>query len=297
MAEKITVIGSINMDLATSTERMPAQGETVLGEDFATIPGGKGANQAVAAAKLGAEVDFIGRVGNDVFGGRLTEHMKEQGVSVRYLEPVTDMPSGTASIILSEQDNRIIVVPGANQAVTPEVVEAHEHVIAESGIVLLQLEIPVESVAKAAELAAKHGTTVILNPAPVQELPGELLQNTDYFTPNEHELLHLFQNEADKALYHPRCIMTKGADGVLFTEDNKERHISGYPVEPVDTTGAGDTFNGALAAALTGGRSLADACRRANAAAALSVQKMGAQGGMPSQEEVDEFLKEKRDRE
>ncbi|SFL85020.1 ribokinase [Salibacterium qingdaonense] len=290
MPEKITVVGSINMDMVTSTGRMPEQGETILGEDFSVIPGGKGANQAVAAAKLGADVHFIGRVGSDVFGGRLITHMEEQGVSAEYLEQVPNESSGTASIILAEQDNRIIVVPGANNAVTPEVAAAHEDVIADSDILLLQLEIPVESVTKAAELAAAHGTTVILNPAPVQHLPKALLDNVDYFTPNEHELLHLFQNEADPSIYRSRCIMTKGADGVLFTQDNKEKHIPGYPVEPVDTTGAGDTFNGALAAALTRQYPLADACRWANAAAALSVQKIGAQGGMPGRQDVDVFL-------
>ncbi|SFQ24086.1 ribokinase [Salibacterium halotolerans] len=296
MPEKITVVGSINMDLVTSTDRMPEQGETILGENFAVIPGGKGANQAVAAAKLGAYVHFIGRVGSDVFGGRLITHMKEQGVSTDDLEQVSDEPSGTASIILAEQDNRIIVVPGANNTVTPEVVAAREDVIAESDIMLLQLEIPLESAVKAAELAAAHDTTVILNPAPMQDLPKALLDNVDYFTPNEHELLPLFQNEPDASIYHSRCVMTKGADGVLFTEDNKERHIPGYPVEPVDTTGAGDTFNGALAAALTRNVPLPEACRFANAAAALSVQKMGAQGGMPMQHEVENFLKNKQDR-
>ncbi|WP_026702144.1 ribokinase [Salibacterium aidingense] len=290
MSNKITVIGSINMDLVTSTGRVPEQGETVLGDDFATIPGGKGANQAVAAAKLGAEVEFIGRVGRDVFGERLTENMKSQGVSVRYLEPVTEKPTGTASILLSEQDNRIIVVPGANLAVTPEVVESHENVIAGSDILLLQLEIPLESVAKAAELAKKHHTTVILNPAPVQELPVSLMDNADYFTPNEHELENLFQGEPEQPSHRSRCIITMGAAGVVFTENRKEKKVPGYPVDPVDTTGAGDTFNGALALALTKGVSLAEACRYANAAAALSVQKMGAQGGMPQQHEVDTFL-------
>ncbi|WP_158736761.1 ribokinase [Alteribacillus sp. YIM 98480] len=289
MGPRITVIGSINMDLMTTVSTVPQQGETVLGEDFTMVPGGKGANQAAAAAKLGGDVHFIGRVGNDLYGHQLMEHMHQQGVSIDNLEPVTGFPTGIATVLLSEQDNRIIVVQGANQAVTPAIVEMHEKVIAESEIMLLQLEIPLESVHKAAELANKHSTKVILNPAPVQYLPETLLNYIDVLTPNKHEFDQLF-TKTQKQQRKSQCVITKGKDGVLFTDNDEEINIEGYKVPVVDTTGAGDTFNGALAVAVSKGKSVSEACTFANAAAALSVQKLGAQAGMPNMKAVQHFI-------
>lgn len=293
MKKKITVIGSINMDLVTKTNQIPKVGETLLGESFFTIPGGKGANQAVASARLGSDVTLIGCVGVDSFGSDLIKHLANQGIDIDNVKPVTHQSTGIASITLSNGDNSIIVVPGANFAVTPEFVASHEDVIASSDILLLQLEIPLESVVKAAEIARKHNIMTILNPAPIQALPKSLIKMVDYLTPNEHEqelLLKSCEWSIEEELEMKRkCIVTKGSKGVSFYEDG-EIHIPSFKVKVVDTTGAGDSFNGALAYSLSNGTPLQEACRFANSVAALSVTKLGAQSGMPTLPEVEEFL-------
>nr|WP_207789241.1 ribokinase [Neobacillus terrae] len=293
MKPRITVIGSINMDLVTKTKRVPQRGETVLGDSFFTIPGGKGANQAVAAARLGAEVDFIGCVGDDSFGQELTKNLLNEGIKVEFIETIPVTSSGIASITLSEGDNSIMVVPGANYFLTPDIVEKNETVIAESNILLLQLEIPIESVSKAVSLAKKHNVKVILNPAPIQNLPIGLVSQIDYFTPNEHEKEQLFSSfemtAKEKERLQRKCIITQGAKGVTIFHDS-EKLIEGYKMQIVDTTGAGDTFNGAFAYSLSIGKNLEEACRFANAAAAISVTKLGAQGGMPNRKEVEKLL-------
>lgn len=291
--KKITIVGSINMDLVTCTNRVPVMGETVMGESFHTIPGGKGANQAVAAARLGADTCLVGCVGNDTFGQDLLVHLKNQGVHTGNVEPVTHSSTGTASITIADGDNHIIVIPGANYAVTPEFVAKHEQVIAESDILMLQLEIPIESVEKAVELANKHHVKVILNPAPIQPLPKELLKKVDYLTPNEYEQQLLFDSnewtEKEREEMMEKCIITRGSKGITFYQSGK-KELPSYKVDVVDTTGAGDSFNGALAVSLSNGAALEDACQFANAVAALSVTKLGAQGGMPTIEEVQTFL-------
>lgn len=294
--KKITVIGSINMDIVTSTNILPKMGETVLGKAFHTIPGGKGANQAVAAARLGADVTFIGCVGDDLFGKELKQHLKQQGINVENVEPVTETSTGTASITLYDGDNNIIVVPGANYHVTPKYIEGLEKIIAESDVVLLQLEIPLETVERTVEIARRHKATIILNPAPIQPLSKELLSKVDYITPNEHEqemLLTSFEwaDEERKEIIK-KCIVTKGSKGVSILKED-EFKIPSFNVDVVDTTGAGDTFNGALAYCLSIGYELEEACRFANATAALSVTKFGAQGGMPTLQEVEEFLQQR----
>lgn len=293
MKKKITVIGSINMDLVTKTNQIPKVGETLLGESFFTIPGGKGANQAVASARLGSDVTLIGCVGVDSFGSDLIKHLANQGIDIENVKPVTHQSTGIASITLSNGDNSIIVVPGANFAVTPEFVASHEDVIASSDILLLQLEIPLESVVKAAEIARKHNIMTILNPAPIQALPKSLIKMVDYLTPNEHEqelLLKSCEWSVEEELEMKRkCIVTKGSKGVSFYEDG-EIHIPSFKVKVVDTTGAGDSFNGALAYSLSNGTPLQESCRFANSVAALSVTKLGAQSGMPTLPEVREFL-------
>lgn len=290
--KRITVIGSINMDLVTSTNQIPKVGETVIGETFHTIPGGKGANQAVAAARLGANVTMIGCVGDDSFGNTLIEHLTHQGIHTENVECVAHTSTGIASITLSDSDNSIIVVPGANNHVTSEMVNRNEAIIANSNMLLLQLEIPLESVIRAAKLAKKHNVKVILNPAPIQMLPNELFELVDYLTPNEHEqeLLFASLNDAEQEILKQKCIVTKGSKGVVFYK-NGDIEIPSLKVEAVDTTGAGDSFNGALAFALCEGYDLEEACRFANAVGAISVTKLGAQSGMPTRNKVEEFLR------
>ncbi|TDL75354.1 ribokinase [Rhodococcus qingshengii] len=291
---KITIIGSINMDLVTSTTQIPKVGETVLGHSFHTIPGGKGANQAVAAARLGTDVTMIGAVGNDSFGKTLVEHLTNEGINTESILKVEDNSTGIASIILWEADNSIIVVPGANNHITPEVIERHEDKIINSNILLVQLEIPLESVYRAVELAKKHGIRTILNPAPIQKLPKDLLEMVDFVTPNEHEQALLFASidgtDQELEKLKEKCIVTKGSKGVMIYKNGEKIEIPSIQVEAVDTTGAGDSFNGALATALCEGLEIEEACRFANVVGAISVTKLGAQTGMPTKKEVEEFL-------
>jgi ribokinase len=288
---RITVLGSLNMDLVTVTEKMPLQGETITGQAFSTFPGGKGANQAVAAARLGAEVNMLGKVGNDLFGKKLKEILTQENVNVDFVDVTTNKETGTASIIISDDDNRIIVVPGANNEVTPEWVSFHEEQIRKSDILLLQLEIPLESVKKAAQIAKKHKIPVILNPAPYQKLPTDLLKDVTYLTPNEHEYKQLLE-EATKEefdLIRAKSIITKGEEGVEFLLNNEKILVNAQKVDVVDTTGAGDTFNGALAVELSKKQEIEEAVLFASIAGSLSVTKLGAQSGMPSLNDVKEI--------
>lgn len=280
------------MDLVTITKRMPLQGETVVGETFRLIPGGKGANQAVAAARLGADVQMIGAVGTDAFGTELLQHLAKEGIIVDGVKPVTDTETGIATIIISEGDNRIIVVPGANHALRPDDLERWEEKIATSDVCLLQLEIPLSVVERAVSIAKRNGVRVILNPAPAQPLPDTLLDQVDFLTPNEHERDIVLAGRPLKQWAH-KLIVTEGKRGVSFQRNGEQVLIPGFRVPVVDTTGAGDTFNGALAVALSKGMELEEACRYANAAAALSVTKLGAQTGMPTERELESFLAEK----
>jgi ribokinase len=279
------------MDLVTVAAKMPLQGETITGQAFSTFPGGKGANQAVAAARLGAEVYMLGKVGNDLFGKKLKEILSQEDVNVDFVDVATNKETGTASIIISDDDNRIIVVPGANNEVTPEWVSGHEDEIRKSDILLLQLEIPLESVKKAAHIAKQHKIPVILNPAPYQKLPADLLADVTYLTPNEHEYKQLIE-EATKEefdLIRAKNIITKGEEGVEFLLNSEKILVNAQKVEVVDTTGAGDTFNGALAVALGRQRGLKEAVLFASIAGSLSVTKLGAQSGMPSLNDVIEI--------
>lgn len=287
---KITVVGSINMDLVTVTDQIPNMGETLLGNHFQTSPGGKGANQAVAAARLGAEVRMIGCVGKDTFGKELYQHLGNEGVNVNDVEPVTGS-TATATVIVTNEENRIIVVPGANNQVTADFVESKREVIASSDVLILQLEIPLEGVIKAVSIAKENDVKVILNPAPIQTLPTELLKKVDYLTPNEHEQ-KLLQTGKDAADLQNKVILTKGKKGVSFYEAGKEMIIPAYQVHAADTTGAGDAFNGGFAVALGKGLTVKHACKYGNAVAALSITKFGAQTGMPTEKEVEAFINE-----
>ncbi|WP_254901209.1 ribokinase [Tuberibacillus sp. Marseille-P3662] len=291
MNPKVTVIGSMNMDLVAETERRPEPGETVLGEQFTMNPGGKGFNQAVAAARLGADVQMIGRVGDDAFGREIISHLAKEGMSTNHVEQVTDTSTGTATIVVSEGENNIVVVPGANHRLSPEDLENVEPTIADSDIVLLQLETPMDTVTAAARVARRHHVPVILNPAPYQALPTALVHQIDYLTPNEHEH-RLMHHDALLDHFDNPLIVTKGSAGTDVYNHGKGSTVQGYTVDPIDTTGAGDAFNGGLAARLASGSSLTEAVRYANAVGARAVTKLGAQSGMPTHQEVLQLMDE-----
>ncbi|WP_172370120.1 ribokinase [Sporosarcina jiandibaonis] len=286
----ITVVGSINMDLVVTAMKRPEAGETILGNDFYTSPGGKGANQAVAASRLGAEVHMIGRVGDDEFGSDLINFLERENIFLSGVEPVTHKASGVAMITLADGDNSIIVYQGANLDTTPEYIRKYESLIAKSDVVVTQLEIPIESVEETARLCQKHNTHFILNPAPAADVSTDLIAKTSFVTPNQLERTALSE-KVDMNQFLEKLIVTEGKDGVVYYEQQKQHRIPSYSVSAVDTTGAGDTFNGAFAYAIGMKEDVKTACHFANAAAALSVQKIGAQAGMPTKEEVYEFIR------
>ena len=291
---RIVVVGSINMDLVTQAPRFVGPGETILGERFLTVPGGKGANQAVAAARLGADVALVGATGDDAFGRQLREGLAIEGVDLSHVAQLADSASGTASITVAGGENQIIVVPAANARVTPAQVERAQTLIARADAVLVQMEIPLATVEATLRLGHRLGVPVILNPAPAQKLPIDWLQLARYVTPNQHELAILLGADPDEdfrtLMQRAPCpvVLTRGGEGAWYREQGEPIHQSGFNVKVVDSTGAGDTFNAALAVFLHEG--LAAAVRKACAAAALSVTRLGAQGGMPGVHDVDAFL-------
>ncbi len=292
---RITVLGSTNMDLVAYVTTAPRSGETVTGHEFRTVPGGKGANQAVAAARAGAEVAMIGAVGTDEFGGRLRATLEASGVDIDLLR-TTEGPSGTAHIVVDgDGANSIVVIPGANASVT-SLSHADRAVIAEARSLLLQLELPMSAVVEGAEAARRNGVRTILTPAPAQALPPELLAATDLLVPNEHEAATLTGISGDPeraagALLRqvPEVVITLGARGCLYASRAQREPVAvlAPPVTAVDTTGAGDVFVGALAVALAEGRPMTDALTWASSAAALSVQRPGAATSMPYRTEID----------
>nr|WP_259545431.1 ribokinase [Heyndrickxia oleronia] len=287
---KIVVIGSSSMDLVVTAPKRPIAGETIIGESFKTIPGGKGANQAVASSRLGAEVIMIGCIGDDNYGEVILENLQKNNVNTKYVEPVTGKKSGTAHIILAEDDNSIIVVKGANDYVTPEYVEKALDVIKHADIVLIQQEIPEETVEYVANICNELNVSLLLNPAPARRLSQNIIDKASYITPNEHEASLLFEGlTKEEALrkYPNKLFITEGKNGVRYFNGQSEVLIPSYQVEVVDTTGAGDTFNAAFAVALSERKNIDDSIRFANRAASLSVTKFGAQGGMPLRTEVE----------
>lgn len=287
---KIVVVGSSSIDLVVTSPKRPIAGETVIGETFHIVPGGKGANQAVAAARAGAEVEMVGAVGNDQFGDMVLDNFKKQGVSTTYVKPVTDKSTGIAHIVIAEGDNSIVVVPGANSEVDRDLVDRAEEAIKGASAVLLQLEIPLDTVMYVADLCKKWNVPVILNPAPAKILPPDLIEKVTYLTPNEHECRAIFKDGKDVEeileRYPNKIIMSEGSQGVRYFDGDRFVRVPALSVDVVDTTGAGDTFNGVFALALAQGLPLKQAIRFGCVAASLSVTKLGAQGGMPTMEEI-----------
>lgn len=279
----ITVIGSLNMDLAVQMNVFPKRGETVLGGFFNTMPGGKGANQAVAAARLGSQVTMVGCVGEDGFGETMRVVLQNENINVDSVK-ITNASTGIANILVHENDNRIIVVPGANNEMSLAHIDAVKDVIQKSQMVIMQLEIPIETTEYALKLCKEANVPVLFNPAPAANFEVNWLDDITYITPNETECALLFGEDLEQALekYPNKMIVTLGSDGARYFDGEHHIHVPGYMTNVVDTTGAGDAFNGALAHALAEGQSLDEAVYFANIAGSLSVEKFGAQDGMPT---------------
>lgn len=302
VAGRVLVVGSANMDLVVSCDRFPTPGETLLARDFNMFPGGKGANQAVACARLGGEVQFLGKVGNDDFGTRLLSSLKSDGVHTDGVLAEKDGVTGIALITVDGAgENQILVVSGSNMRLIPQDIEDHGNLFAESDVVLTQLEIPVRVVEKTIAMAGRYGATMILNPAPARDLPVDLLAGVDILTPNTTEAETLSGIEVRDPGGAARAgvrlvemgaavvIVTLGAQGSIIANDEGSRHIPAWSVEAVDSTAAGDAFNGALAHALASGKSIDDAVDVARTVAAYSVTRMGAQISMPTPENLRDF--------
>jgi ribokinase len=300
----ILVVGSLNMDLVVRMPQIPRPGETLLGGVFKTFPGGKGSNQAVAAARLGANVTMIGCVGSDAFGREMLEMLTAEGIDNTYIRVHPDFATGVALIQVDDQgQNSIAVASGANFQLTREDVENAIRSMDDFEVLVMPLEIPLETVYAAARMASQRGAKVVLNPAPAQLLDRPLLELVDVLLPNEYEAalmtgLPSLQSEADVrkaaekllALGPKSVIITMGSRGAILFEENTELNISAFPVDVVDTTAAGDCFVGALAVALCEGKTLASSADFASAAAAISVTRNGAQPSLPRREEVTEFM-------
>lgn len=295
---KILIVGSVNMDLVVRVPHSPKPGETVLGGDFETFPGGKGANQAVAAARMGGEVTMVGRVGNDNFGDTLIQGMVNDNIKTTYLVKDSEAPTGIAMIaVAADGENMIVVASGANYQVSPDDVNNARDIMRDTDLLLLQLECPMEAVTAAVDLAQAYDVPVVLNPAPAQPLSQHLLSNINALTPNEEELLMLTgEKEISKAIRKSmdwgvkNLVITLGANGVRVITDRIDKHIPAHEITAVDTTAAGDAFNGAFAVMLAEGKPLLEAVNYGMAAGALSATKRGAQPSLPTREAVETLM-------
>ena len=301
--KNIVVIGSSNVDMVVKGERIPKPGETIIGGDFHKAAGGKGANQAVAAARAGGDVTFIASVGDDIFGREAINGYQKDGINTEHIKVDPDHPTGTALILVDAKgENSIAVASGANANLSESDLSNTHRVIENSDIILMQLETPVKTIEAAAEMARRSGIKVILNPAPAQKLSDNLLAQVSILTPNETETEILSgievtdENDARRAA---KILMDKGVEivmitmgkrGVFLYTQEESRMIPAFQVEAVDTTAAGDTFNGALAVAIAEGKSMDEAIRFANAAGAISVTRMGAQPSTPYREEIEKMM-------
>jgi ribokinase len=297
--KNILVVGSSNTDMVIKTERFPLPGETILGGNFFLFPGGKGANQAVAASRLGGDVTFITRVGNDLFGSKAIQHFKDENIQTKYIIKDTVHPSGTALITVDKEgENTIVVAQGANGHLSAQDVTSASAAFRKTDVLLIQLEIPMETVVAAASLAKSHGKKVILNPAPFATLPQAVYEQLFLITPNRSEAEHLTgirtntvsaieaaaKNLRQKGV--PNVLITMGSEGAYLLTATKAESMPARKVQAIDTTAAGDVFNGALAVAIAEGASLEEAVEFANSAAAISVTRMGAQSSAPFRKEL-----------
>lgn len=301
---RITVVGSSNTDMILRLPRIPRPGESILGGEFSVAAGGKGANQAVAASRLGGRVSLVACLGSDMFGDQALAGFKEAGIDVSCVVRDRQVPSGTAFIFVDAGgENSIGVANGANARLSVEHIQSASEVIGSANVVLLQLENPVDSIAAAAAIGSARGARIILNPAPACPIPAELLRHVSILTPNEHEAALLSGISVDDIPSAARAaaalrnqgpdvvIVTLGAAGAYVLDGDGGRLVPAFKVSPVDTTAAGDTFNGALAVAIAEGKPLLDAVRFGNAAAALSVTRVGAQPSIPTRAEVEALLR------
>ncbi|MBW5449096.1 ribokinase [Cohnella sp. CFH 77786] len=304
MSAEIVVVGSLNMDMVVSLDRRPERGETVLGSDFFMNAGGKGANQAVAARKLGATVAMIGKVGSDVFADQLLAGLESTGVDCSQIEKVPGAATGVAFVTLDpEGDNSIVVAPGANRLLKPEDIRAREEIIRQAKVLMVQLEVPLETVKEAIVIAKRHGVLVLLDPAPAQPLPAELLGMVDYIVPNEKEIVQLTGvrvTDQVTAKIAAVELLRKGVStvfaklgekGVVVVGANRTFFVEPYEVEAVDSTAAGDAFAGAVGTAIAGGKDVWSAAKFASAIGAITVTRKGAQASMPDLAEAELFMK------
>ena len=300
---KLVVLGSVNADHVLQVASFPRPGETLLGHSYAVIPGGKGANQAVAAARLGADIAFIACVGDDSFGHKMIKEFALDGINTQAVMVETDKPTGIAMIqVAATGENSICISAEANACLTPERLMPHNQLIEQADTLLMQLETPIATITRAANIAKQAGTRVVLNPAPAQPLSDELLAVVDLITPNETEaelltgikVTDMASAQAAANVLHAKGIsevmITLGSQGVWISTGGIGKQVKGFRVDAVDTTAAGDTFNGGLLAGSQAGLALDEAIRFAHAAAAISVTRVGAQTSIPSKAEVTAFL-------
>jgi len=300
----VVVVGSLHMDLTVKTERIPQIGETVLGKHLTMSPGGKGANQAVAAARLGADVTLVGRVGADALGRKLIENAKGKGIDINYIVKDRETATGVALIMVDEEGNNLIAVaPGADMRCCTDDIDRAENVIKSADALSIQLEIPPHVVEYAIDKAFKEGVKVILNPSPAQQLPDKLLRKVYILTPNEKEAEALSNCKVTSVKAAKRAaekirergvenvIVTLGKNGAIMARGGETVHVKGIDVNTVDATGAGDAFCGTLAVAISSGKNLKEAVMYSNCAGALATTKIGAQEALPKASELESFMK------
>ena len=300
--KKIVVLGSLNMDMVVTTERLPVIGETIHGEHIHYMMGGKGANQAVAASRMGISTSLIGSVGNDTFGEKILKNLSEENIDLSTINTEKNTFTGIATVFNTNSDNAIVVIPGANEFCEKHSVDQHIDKIKPADVFLTQLETPMETVEYALKKAKEFGVKTILNPAPFKELPKGVIDHLDYCTPNESEFESMvgrkFDNSDDfeagmlewSKQHDVNLIVTRGSLGSSYVENGNVYTVPSMKVDVVDTTGAGDTFNGILAYAIAEGLDLQEAVKMAGKGASLSITAFGAQGGMPTIDTLKKYM-------